>query len=101
MRNTIPSAPGSHYHGEGRPGGGLVSEKRPDVEMSAKVKARELRFDVVPETYVWVEGEPDVTSSSGQERENLPDEVEAGVTYRDVRVRWWAIARIAHPTDPD
>ena len=69
--------------------------------MSASVKARELRFDEVPETKVWFEGEPDVTSSSGQERENLPDEVEPEVTYRDVKVRWWATARIAHPTDPD
>jgi hypothetical protein len=78
-----------------------VSKKRPDVEMSASVKARELRFAVVPDTKVWVEGEPDVTSDSGKERENLPEEVEPGVTYRDVRVRWWATARIAHPTDPD
>ncbi len=78
-----------------------MSEKRPDVEMSASVKARELRFDAVPDTRVWVDGEPDITTSSGMERENLPEEVEPGVTYRDVRVRWWATARIAHPTDPD
>jgi hypothetical protein len=31
---------------------------------------------------------------SHTERENLPDEVEPGVTYRDVRVRWRAGARL-------
>ena len=78
-----------------------MSEEHPDVEISVSVAARELRFDVVPDTKVWFEGEPEITSSSRAERENLPQEVEPGVTYRDVKVRWRAIARIAHPTDPD
>ena len=73
---------------------------RPDVEMSFGVRARELRFEVVPETRVWSEGEPGVTLDVESERENLPPEVEPGVTYRDVRVRWRATARIAHPSDP-
>jgi hypothetical protein len=79
-----------------------VSEDlRPDVEIACSVRAREIRFEIVPETKVWFDGEPGVESSVHSERENLPDEVEPGVTYRDVRVRWWAQARIAHPTDPD
>lgn len=73
----------------------------PDVDVSASVRARELRFGIVPETKVWFEGEPAVRSSSRTERENLPDEVEPGVTYRDIGVRWRARARIVHPTDPD
>lgn len=73
----------------------------PDVDVSISVRARELRFGIVPETKVSFEGEPAVRSSSRTERENLPDEVEPGVTYRDIGMRWQARARIVHPTDPD
>ncbi|HKG04576.1 MAG TPA: hypothetical protein VKB03_15485 [Conexibacter sp.] len=76
-------------------------EELPDVDVSTSVRARELRFGIVPETKVSFEGEPAVRSSSRTERENLPDEVEPGVTYRDIGVRWRARARIVHPTDPD
>jgi hypothetical protein len=31
---------------------------------------------------------------SGSKREKLPDEVEPGITYTDVRVRWRAAAKI-------
>ena len=71
-----------------------------DADVWISVRARELRFGIVPETKVWFEGEPAVESSSRTERENLPDEVEPGVTYRDIGVRWRARARIVHPTDP-
>lgn len=73
----------------------------PDVDISTSVRARRLRFETVPETKVWFEGEPGHESSSETERENLPDEVEPGVTYRDVRVRWRASSRIVHPADRD
>jgi hypothetical protein len=73
----------------------------PDVDMVAAVRARELRFVTAPETRVWFEGEPGLRSSVREERENLPDEVEPGVTYRDVRVHWRAEARITHPADPE
>ena len=56
---------------------------RPDIEVGAKVKAKSLRFEQAPETDVEVEGH----SESEQERRNLPDEVEPGVTYRDVEIR--------------
>ena len=62
--------------------------ERPDVEMGAVVKAKSLRFKRVPETDVDVPGDRTADAESGSERENLPDEVEPGVTYRDVRVRW-------------
>ena len=45
------------------------------------MRAKTLRFKKVPETSVRFEGEPDVDAVSGSERENLPDEVEPGVTY--------------------
>lgn len=74
---------------------------KPDVDISTSVRARWLRFDIVPETKVWFEGEPAESSISETERENLPDEVEAGVVYRDVAVRWNARSRIVHPTDQE
>jgi hypothetical protein len=67
--------------------------ERPDVEIGAVVRAKRLRFKRVPETKVEFEGEPDLESDSHTERENLPEEVEPEVTYRDVRVRWRAGAR--------
>jgi hypothetical protein len=62
----------------------------PEIEIGADVKARRLSFDNVPETDVQLHG--DERSFSKTDRENLPDEVEPGVEYRDVRVRWLAAA---------
>jgi hypothetical protein len=61
-----------------------------DVEIAAAVKAKKLRFDTVPETEVRFPGSDEERSGSHTERENLPDEVEPGVTYEDVTVRWRA-----------
>ena len=79
----------------------------PDVEIGASVRADKLRFKRRPETQVEVHGEAEtaeqldreldraeVETASGSERENLPDEVEPDVTYRDVRVSWRAAAKI-------
>lgn len=63
------------------------SLKRPDVELTAEVKSRELRFEKVPETEIRFPGYPEDQSVSGTERENLPREVEEDVTYRDSRIR--------------
>jgi hypothetical protein len=79
---------------------GLSDEEVADVEVFTAVRADELRFGTVPETKVSFEGEPAERSSSKAERENLPDEVEAGVTYRNIEVRWRARSRIVHPSDP-
>ncbi len=75
--------------------------ERPDVEIGASVKAKSLRFREKPRTDVDVHGEvvepdrrEDIETTSGSERRNLPEEVEPGVTYRDVTVRWRAAARI-------
>jgi hypothetical protein len=75
--------------------------ERPDVEMGARVKAKRLRFKKVPKTGVEFHGEPDIESDSGSERKNLPDEVEPGVTYRDVEVHWRAGAKIIRREKPD
>ncbi|HEX2742754.1 MAG TPA: hypothetical protein VHM69_20100 [Rubrobacter sp.] len=71
--------------------------ERPDVELTADVKARELRFDKVPETEIRFPGYSDDETISGTVRENLPEEVEAGVTYRDARVRLRSAAQLPIP----
>lgn len=65
----------------------LDSIENPDVEISALVKTREMRFEEVPETGTRFWGQPERESVSGTERENLPEEVQPGVTYRDSTVR--------------
>jgi len=67
---------------------------RPDVEIGAVVKAKSLRFERVPDVDVAFTGDEPREQVSGSERENLPDQVEPGVTYRNVRVRWRAAAKI-------
>jgi hypothetical protein len=67
-----------------------VSREQPDIEIGAVVKAKRMRFNKKPQAEVEVHGEPDVEGGSGSVRENLPDTVEPGVTYRDVRVAWRA-----------
>ena len=70
--------------------------RRPDVEIGAVVRAKRLRFERTPsEAEVSFPGESEADTDSHTERENLPDRVEPGVTYRDVRVRWLAGARFA------
>jgi hypothetical protein len=71
-----------------------------DVEIFTSVRAKKLRFGTAPSTKVWFEGDPAESSSSETERVNLPEEVEPGVDYRDVQVRWRARSSIVHPTDP-
>jgi hypothetical protein len=59
-----------------------IVPQRPDIEFTADVKARELRFEEVPET--------EVNPPAQTERENLPEEVgpeHVGVTFRNVGVR--------------
>jgi hypothetical protein len=77
----------------------LCDDEPGDVEVFTGVRAKELRFGIVPETKVTFEGEPAERSVSRTERENLPEEVEPGETYRNVTVRWTARSRIVHPSD--
>jgi hypothetical protein len=72
--------------------------REPDIEIGAVVKARKLRFKTVPETEVRTGGRH-AEGGSHTERENLPEQVEPGVTYRDVTVRWRAAARLDEVAD--
>jgi hypothetical protein len=80
------------------------SGRPPDIEIGAQVKARKLRFRRKPQTKVEFEGgtrvrsddrieDVELETESGSERRNLPEEVEPGVTYRDVEIGWAAKAR--------
>jgi hypothetical protein len=82
--------------------------EEPDVEIGASVKAERLRFREKPRTEVELHGEvvtpegrEELETTSGSERENLPNEVEPGVTYRDVKVRWRTAARLRDPAEEE
>lgn len=95
------------------------ADRRADVAIGAAARARKLRFKRKPKTEVKfrerveVDGRLadaldenlderlEVESDSLTKRENLPEEVEPGVTYRDVRVGWVAGARIRTDRPPD
>ncbi len=56
--------------------------ENPDIELTAGVEARELRFDEVPDT--------EVHPPAQTQRENLPEKVrpaDAGTTFRNVSVQ--------------
>jgi hypothetical protein len=73
-------------------------DREPDVEIAASVRADEVRFECKPEVRVGAYANAPATAESVSERENLPDEVQPGVTYRNVSVRWRLAARL---NDPD
>ena len=74
----------------------MSADERPfDVEIGASAQAKRVRFKRVPETDVRFVGSGEERS----ERDNLPEDVEPGVTYRDVRVRWRAGARVESDTE--
>lgn len=72
-------------------------QREPDVEMRFSVRAEELRFECKPEVDVGVHADSPARAECQSERDNLPDEVEPGVTYRDVEVRWRAAAWLGEP----
>ena len=86
---------------------------RADIAIGAAVRARKLVFKKKPQTEVKFDEkveihdrlaealpeELDAESASLNERENLPEEVEPGVTYRNVRAGWVAGARIKSDGD--
>ena len=72
-------------------------EPEPDVEMKVSLRAEEVRFDCKPEVVVEAHADSPATAESQSERENLPDELEPGVTYSDFAVRWRVAARLDEP----
>jgi hypothetical protein len=75
-------------------------DREPDVEISAAVRAKEIRFECKPDVEVAAYADSPASAESVSERENLPDELEPGVTYRDFAVRWRLAARLEDPPIP-
>jgi hypothetical protein len=75
---------------------------RPDLDFFTSVKAKEVTFERVPEKRrVTYYGEPDGETEAEVDRENIPEEPEEGVTYRDVKVNWSVAQRVVHPIEED
>jgi hypothetical protein len=72
-------------------------EPEPDVELKVSLSAQEVRFECTPEVVVEAYADSPAIAESQSERENLPDELEPGVTYRDIAVRWRVAARLKEP----
>lgn len=76
--------------------------RRPDLEFFTSVKAKEVTFGKLSKkrklTYY---GEPDHQTEAKVERENIPEDPEVGVTYRDVKVDWDVKQWIVHPAEDE
>jgi hypothetical protein len=64
-----------------------VDPETADISITATVRAREVRFETKPQVKVEFFGQPERITEDRTERTNLPEEVQPGVTYRDVVVR--------------
>jgi hypothetical protein len=71
-----------------------MTDREPDVEISAAVRAKELRFECKPDVRVGAWANAPASAENVSERENLPDELEPGVTYRNFALRWRLAARL-------
>jgi hypothetical protein len=75
---------------------------RPDIDLFTSVKAKEVTFGKLSEERkVTYYGEPDHETDATVERENIPEDPEVGVTYRNVKVDWTVLQRIVHPIEED
>jgi hypothetical protein len=72
-------------------------QRDPDLEISASARAEEVRFDCKPEVRVSAHSNAPATAASVSHRDNLPDDVEPGVTYRNVSICWRAWLRLDDP----
>ena len=66
---------------------GTGEPQNPDIALNTDVRMRELYFDRAPSPRVRFRGNTERTSVWGSRRENLPDEVQEGVVYRNAGVR--------------
>ena len=78
---------------------GTGKPRSPDIALDANVRMRELHFMEVPDPRVDFRGSTRRNSVWGSERENLPDEVQEGVVYRNARVSLQIASEIAN-SDP-
>lgn len=65
-----------------------MTDRPPDVEIAATVKADELRFERKPKVDVIPYANAPASVERESERHNLPPDIEEGVTYREVAISW-------------
>ena len=70
-----------------RDGASVATPEEADLSITARVTARELLFRKVPNPRVEFPGRPERRTLWEAERENLPEQVQSGVTYRDIGIR--------------
>ena len=70
-----------------------------DITVTARVRARQLRFRELPQSSTEFTGAPEHESASGSDRVNLPERVEKDVCYRDVKVDYWLAAALRYPAE--
>ncbi len=78
---------------------GTGKPENPDIALDANVRMRELHFEEAPDPKVRFRGNTGRNSVWKSTRENLPDEVQEGVVYRNARVRLQIASEIAN-SDP-
>lgn len=66
-----------------------------DVSITANVTARELRFEIVPNPTVEFPGNPQRITLWEADRQNLPPQVQPGVTYRNIGIQLRIASRFA------
>jgi hypothetical protein len=74
-------------------------DTEPDLEIAARVKARELRFACRPRARAVAYSDSPARAEMQSERENMPDTVDPGVVYRDIAVRWRATVTLQPEPD--
>jgi hypothetical protein len=88
--SALASAPAAAQDGcaSRLPAGAAADSARPTVAVRARADIREVRFETQPRIQIQIRttGCTGLDSVVTTERVNLPDPVEPGVTYRDVRV---------------
>ncbi|MDQ3799247.1 MAG: hypothetical protein M3384_07350 [Acidobacteriota bacterium] len=70
-------------------------ENNSDLVITANVRARELKVEIVPNPTVEFPGKPARQTVWEADRQNLPEKTEPGVTYRDVGIRLRIYSRFA------
>ncbi len=78
---------------------GTGKPQHPDISLDADVRMRELHFEEAPDPEVRFRGNTERNSVWKSKRENLPDEVQEGVVYRNAQVRLQIASEIAN-SDP-
>ena len=64
-----------------------IAQTEPDVAILATVRAKELRFEQVPEVKVTFPDQEKNQTVWHSDRTNLPDKVQPYVIYRDIGIR--------------